>query len=225
MRVYGADLVRKNNTVKAPGKNASFIALSPDETRLAVGYLENRVDLFSTKDMSFLATADASGGTTDLSRVAWTRDGFLYGSGKFSTVSNGDWVIRRWNSSGRRQGDDRPLAKDTVTGLVPCGSRLAFSSADPSFGLIDPSGPPRTVGVSATADMRNKLGNLFQVSADRGKSIGLDFEAQKGVLFELTGAKLSEANKPPAGLTVARTGGMPVGNWNDSRRLPMPAEN
>lgn len=217
LRVYGADLVRKN-MVKAPSKDPFSIALSPDDTRLAVGYYENsRVDIFATKDMTLLATADASGGVGDLSTITWTRNGSLYGTGDFSVPPGKDSLIRRWNGSGRRQGEDRRLARDSVTSLVPCGSDLAFSSSEPSFGLIGPSGQARYLGVSAAADMRNKLRSLFQISADaRQVYFGLDYDAKRGVLFDLTEAKLSEANKPPAGLIMARTDGMPVADWEDN---------
>ncbi len=216
LRTYGPDFVRKK-AVQVPGEWPFSIALSPDESRLAVGYLRtHRVDLFATKDMTLSTSADVSGGAPKLSVLAWTRDSSLYGSGTFAAVVNGDTLVRGWNSSGRRQGDDRPLAKSTVFGITQCGNGLAFSTADPSFGLIDASGPARHLGVSAIADMRNKLGNLFQVSADaRQVYFGLDFNAKRGVVFDLTQGKLTEASKPPAGLFMANIDGMPPENWAD----------
>ena len=216
LRAYGTDLhLRKK--VKAQGGELRSLALSPDGTRLAVGYLDKpRVDLFAAPGLDFLKSADATGvGNGDLSIVAWTSDGVLHGGGKYQN-STTDRPIRSWGRQGERRGADLPITKNTILDLKACGAGLAFAAYDPSFGLIDGKRQAHVLWISAAPDMRNKLRENFQISPD-GRKIyfGLGYGEAKPVEMDLAKASLADAPRKPDKYLAARTDGLPVAHWED----------
>ncbi len=79
------------------------LAFSPDGSRLAVGFIDKlRVEVLEAKGMTLQPafSADCTGASMDLDRVAWSSDGrFLYAGGMYN--SKLAWIIRKWADAGR----------------------------------------------------------------------------------------------------------------------------
>ena len=163
-------------------------------------------------------TADLRGG--DLSTVAWTADGSqLVAAGRASIPINGMWktIIRRFGPTGQRLGPDAVASDNTIMDLKSCGTGVAFSTADPSFGLMSADGRVRTVQAPVTIDMRGKIAEAFTVSAD-GQTVrfGLGYARLRPVVFDLPAGKLSDAPSVSAGLSPPDVGGLPVSDWENN---------
>jgi WD40 repeat protein len=232
IRYYDARLQLKLK-VKARGLRPFSLALSPDGQRLAVGYnSEVRVDLYAARTLDPLPPLDVSGiDNGNLAQVAWTTDGSVHAAGRFSKMVGGKDLatLRSWNGKGSVQPDRALLATNqTILAIRPCGNGLAYTSGDSGFGLIGQRGSAQQLVISPAADMRNKLRNNFQVSADgRQVYFGLGYGAAQPVLFDLTKASLSDAARPK-GLFSAGTEGLNVNGWEDSgaptisgKRIPL----
>ncbi len=229
LRVYDAELHLRKKVKAGGGGKPWSLALSPDGTRLAVGYEDKpRVDLFTVPNLGFLKSADAAG--VNSGAVAWTSDGVLH-SGRGHVSAAGDFQVRSWDRQGEPRGGEVPIAKDTIMMLKACGAGLAFAAADPSFGLIDEKGHAHVLGISAAVQMRDKTGSNFQISPD-GRKIyfGLGFGDEKPVVMDLTKASLADAPRKPNNYLAARTDGLPVAHWEnddaptfDGRKLSLDA--
>lgn len=220
IRYYDARLQLKLK-VKARGLRPISLALSPDGQRLAVGYSsELRVDLYTARTLDPLPPLEVGGSDNgDLAAVAWTKDGSVHAAGGFGKTIGGRFLttLRSWDQKGNVQQPDRPLLtkNETILAIRPCGDGLAYASADGSFGLIGQRGSAQQLGISSATDMRNKMRDNFQISADgRQVYFGLGYGATQPVLFDLTKASLSEA-APPKGFFSPRTEGLNVDGWED----------
>jgi WD40 repeat protein len=233
IRYYDARLQSKPK-VKARGTSPFSLAVSPDGQRLAVGYdHQTRVDLYAARTLDPLSPPELGGiDNGDLAYVAWTTDGRAHAAGAFYKNIGGKLLtmLRSWDRQGNVQ--DRALltTSRSIFAMSSCGDRLAYASADGGFGLIGQKGSAQQLGISAAADMRNKVRDNFQVSTDgRQVYFGLGYGAIQPVLFDLTKASLSDA-APPKGLFSARTEGLNVDRWEEGEAptvsgRPIPLEN
>jgi hypothetical protein len=143
-------------------------------------------------------TADVGNG--DFNKVAWSAEGTrLYAGGKADPV-------RIWDQEGRGKERDVPVARYTITALLPCRDKIAVGAADPAFGLISLDGEKLVWQDSAIADMRDKLGSNFTVSNDGSKvRFGLGYGDKSPVLFDLVAGRLTDQPQPAAGLAEPDT--------------------
>ena len=112
------------------GRNARF---SPDSSRLALGYPDGKVEVFSAADLSLLHSPDTVGSTAKGSpnviggAVAWSPDGrFLY---SVREVDNG-MAIRRWSNKGQGTFKDWVFNKPSDWTSVPPGRLVPMPEGD-----------------------------------------------------------------------------------------------
>lgn len=154
-----------------PGGEKPFSArFSPDGTRIAVGFSDTpTVNVLDARDLSIDFSPQTAGLEANLSKVAWSPQGdFLYATGKSQKIFNGDsrFFIRRWPTSGKGSPRDWPVADDSLLDMrvLPNG-QLVFSSAEPSWGLVNAQGKKILFHANASADFRNNREN-FSLSTD-----------------------------------------------------------
>lgn len=200
------------------GKEPLSVAVHPSGDRVAVGFTDSTAvevyDAGTLKRSFAAATADVGNG--DISSVAWSADGQrLYAGGRYDV--GGPNPIREWPEAGRGMPRDLSVGPNgTIMRLLPCGGaeRLAFGSADPSFGLIDAGGRRTLWQGPATPDMRDKLRTNFLVSDDgRRVRFGLGVGATEPVMIDLETEQVRDAPQAASGLAAPRTEGLPVRDW------------
>ncbi len=220
VRLYdqGFRLIAKE---KIPGGERPLAArFSPDGKRIAVGFIDStKVALLSGQDLSFLFSPDTRGvDRGNLSKVAWSADGkSLYAGGRYH--QRGKHFIRRWFQAGHGGYEDLEVgARDTIMDLVPLtDGSVAFGSADPSFGIVSPSGRVTLFTGPVIADYRgNREG--FLISSDGGTvQFGYDYGGAPLGRFTVSRRYLETNPGASASLTPPRTTapGMNITNWKD----------
>jgi hypothetical protein len=152
--------------------------------------------------------------------VVWAPDGthFLAGGTvqmQFAGVSHD--FVRAFLPDGHKAGPDIPVSESTIMSLVPCGDKIAFSAADPSFGLLSTIGEAITLQKGHAFDARNKLRDAFTISPNAMRiRFGLGYGAKTPVLFDLAAGALTDAASPIAGLTSPSIDGLDIKNWEDT---------
>ena len=220
IRRYGPDMVLAAR-IKAPGGARPYgIAVDPSGQRLAVGYDDSSaVSILDAATLHGIAEADVADlKEAQLSSVAWAADGRTIIAGGVAGPSFAERrsFMRRFDRDGHRVGGDVAGKGDIVTDLKPCGQGVAFATADPSFGLVDADGPPRTLQGRGAADMRGKTGESLAVSGDGGRvRLGLGFGIDEPVMFDLAAGTLSAAPVGPPDLRTADVASLPVADWQD----------
>jgi hypothetical protein len=235
IRRYGPDHKRTAKVAAPGGRRLTSLALNPTGNRIAVAYEDTAaVDLFDAASLRHLGAAETSDiGTGNLHAVAWLPDGrgFLAGGNYVEQFDGSPRVpIRIFDANGQRRGADVPISNLAVMSLVPCAKAIAFSTVDPSFGLVDLGGAVTTLGRGPNANMFGKSGNGFLV-ADDGMRVrfGLDAGGRRAVLFDLAAGTLVDSPRPPADLRPADERSLQVENWQshvnptlDGRPLQLP---
>ena len=222
LRRYGPDFTLTAK-VKAPGGARPYgIAVDPSGRWVAVGYADTTaisiLDAAALKHFTRADTADVK--TDNLEVVAWTADGReLLAGGETSKPIDGQWYryVRRFAPNGRRIGRDIGVSDNTIMDLKPCAGDVAFTAADPSFGLVDPNGRARVLQGPVTADMRDKVGaTALMLSGDAGTvRFGLGDGAERPVLFDLSAGRLTDSPNPPAGVTAPSMAGLRITDWKN----------
>jgi len=225
LRRYERDLKRSARVMTAVGHQPYSVAVDPGGQRLAVGFYDApAVEIYDAVTLSRIGVSDATDANSNLASVAWSRDGTrIFGGGKFFDQTTYRRLIRIWTRDGHRVGSDVGAANNSIWSLTPCADSLAFGTADPAFGLLQPDGTTQTLSRTRTVDTRDKVGDAFTVSND-GKRVhfGLGYGNGRPVLFDLTRAELADdAMAPPprtglTGLVLANTDGIAVTDWHNS---------
>jgi WD40 repeat protein len=180
IRVYDADLekshlLRPRIEKEMPEhRKVDGLAISPDGTKIAVGYFESegddqfwapRLDILSSADLSFLPQPDLRGIDNGvLWRAAWSPDGaFLYAGGTWRKGSN--YMIRRWADSGGGKYFDYSAATSKIIRMATAASgQIVFAAEVPALGLVGP-GDKMTLRKSAVDDFHD-IGGALGVSSD-----------------------------------------------------------
>jgi WD40 repeat protein/uncharacterized caspase-like protein len=220
IRLYTGDLkgkVRPALFARPPsGNNPSDIAFSPDGRRLAVGFssLFPVLDLLDGRTLVPLPqpNLESFSLTSNISRVAWSRNGATLSAGGESSATDGSRVLA-WP-----RGDARyvlPAGLNTVSGLVPLpGGDLLVATADPWLSRLAPDGTLRWQHGSS-ANFRQQYDRL-SVSDDGAR---VDFGFQRfGVSparFDLATRTLVQTPAADSRMAVPRQNGLAVGNWRD----------
>ncbi|MEJ6001650.1 caspase family protein [Paucibacter soli] len=192
------------------------LAFSPEGARLAVGQADAaRVAVLDAATLAPLLRLSAGeGGTGALSSVAWSPDGnqlLAAGTWRGAPARHG---LKRWRLRDAQALPDLDLASDSITDLLPLpGDRLAFASADASWGLLQ--GERMLARVQAQrADFRANWGG-FRLAADAmGLQFGFGFGGAEPARFELRGF----AWRPPTQAWPAamqQLPGLQVQGWQD----------
>jgi len=162
-------------------------AVSPQEDRIAVGSLDTaKITLFSLANLKPVAelTGD-SNQRGNLSVVAWIGES-VFGAGTYGN-EQGIKYLRVWNTV-TQQTHELSLAEDTVTDLTPLpDGKLAYVTAEPSIGVVNPANDEVTTSRRAIADFRDAFEGTFAVSED-GTTVdfGLLRKGRAPLRFDLT---------------------------------------
>lgn len=195
--------------IVAPGGVPAGIAFSPEGDQLAVGYSDTRnLSLVDGKTLSpsqAVSTAGVNNG--NLSAVAWTDDGdTLWAAGRFQRSV--DWrmqvVLRRWANGGAGVYHSIAVADGPVTALAALANgSVAYTSTDPSWGLIDGAGRRVLGRMSPVRDFRyGRVGHL-QVSKDGGSvQIGEVAFSVRGRQFGATYAHMENPRHQANGMML-----------------------
>src|SRR5262249_26617463 len=153
----------------------------------------------------------------DFVKVAWSADGRTLLAGGRIYDQRGAFSILMWGDAGRGPRRSQPVSRDTFHQIVPCGSGYAGGTHDPLFALLHPDGSTRLAKSTVAVDMRNKLGEAFQVSRDgRQVGFGLQIGDARPAVFDVTRATLREG-KAVSGVSAPRVAGLAVAEWLNSQ--------
>jgi len=171
------------------------LAFSPDGAQLAVGFIDKiRVEVLDTKGLTLQPafSADCSGASQEIDRVAWSSDGrFLYAGGGY--MAKGNWMIRKWADAGRGSYKNIPAAHGRIFHLLSLSSgSVAYCTYDPpTFGIVDSEDQRKFLVEPFSADFRANQEGL-QISSDgftaqfayeaMGKSPGLFSIAERELI-------------------------------------------
>ncbi len=166
-------------------------AVSPDENQLAVGSLDAaKISILSLPDLK--PVSEFSGDSAqrgNLSVVAWMGDS-VFAAGTYGNAQ-GVKYLRVWNTV-TRQISEWPLAGNTVTDLTPLpDGKLAYATAEPSFGVIDPVTAAASKRARSIADFRDAFEGVFAISEDGTKvDFGLQQKGRVPLRFDLANRTL-----------------------------------
>jgi len=125
--------------------------------------------------------------------------------------------LRRFDTAGRRKGEDVAASDSTIIDIQPCGDGFAFAATDPTFGLLPEQGVAKKLQGPRTANMSAKLGSAFALSPDAASvRFGLGFGEEKPVLFDLAAASLTDSPRLPPEFLSAKVDGLPVTDWRNN---------
>jgi hypothetical protein len=221
LRRYGPNLQRTAKVAAPGGKQPFGIAVDPSGRKLAVSYDRSvSIDILDAGNLHRIANADTHGVRgDDLGSVAWTKDGTRLVAGGTPDLppGGGRTGLRSWFPDGQKAGPDVPVSRDSIHSLAPCGSTIAFATADPSFGLLRADGTAVTLQKGRTFDARGKVGAAFTISGDATKvRFGLGEDDEMPVLFDLNAGILRDAPASVGGLIEPRVKGLAVTYWHNN---------
>ena len=223
LRMYTARAIGTQDTALRPGTKIKMtsgqfpdgLAIHAPTGRLAVSYDDaNGVDVFEARTMRRLYSTDSTG-TGGLGAVAWSSDGRrMFAAGRFN--QNGKTVIRVWEGDGKQARNLFPGPTEQIVDLATCGRGIAFTSADPAFGLINELGELQLWQPTVTPDHRANRFENFTVSGDAQRVRFRLHGDEQPVLFDVTAETLTESVEAPPGLYAADMKSVPVSDWIDS---------
>jgi dipeptidyl aminopeptidase/acylaminoacyl peptidase len=211
LRLYDKDFRLIKAQTLPDGRKPHGIAVSPDGSRIAVGYAEPEgndpawqpaIDVLSSADLSVLFRPDVRGmKNAALWRVAWSQDGqFLYAGGTWQKGER--FPIRRWSDGGKSRPLDNAGTTDRIIRMSGAPPGILFATETGGVGLLGFDDQLVREQVPATADFTD-IGDALAISAD-GNSVQFAFEpAGRHIMhFSLTTRRLEEGAAPAsAGLS------------------------
>lgn len=219
-RVDGTSFRKDKQAAAQGGKEPFSIAFHPAGDRLAVGFYDSTaVSVLDANKLTQLYAVDTSGiDNGSLSSVAWSADGsFLFAGGRYYDGTT--CPVFRWEDKGRGQRTSWQAAGDAVMDLksLPDGS-LLVGTADPALLGYDRQGRKLFDLRPDLPDMRNKLSDNFQVSADGSQvGFGLSSGGKEPVCFDLSQRQLRKGQcegSLTAPITAAE--GLKIEDWKNS---------
>ncbi len=218
VRIYDMDLRTLARAALPHNALPLSLSVSSDRSRLAIGYKgEPRIDILSLPEFKPLPHPDLSfAGFGDVGQLTWSPDGeTLFASGTYYDAALDKFQVYAFDNRGTAPARVLTATQGNVLDLVstkPAGA--IFTSGDPSIVGVD--GNPLFIGPVA-ADMSNKLGDHFLVSAD-GNSVRFkaDYAGNDPWLFDATKLKLSPSPEAPVGFLKPDTTSFSITNWEDT---------
>jgi hypothetical protein len=204
------------------GRNPYRIAFSPDDKRLAVGYIDvPAVDVLDGVSLKLLGGHGTDGLQTPgdgPDRVAWSADGLtLFAVGGVRDPQLGLGALLAWDRGGL--GDARHLsycADNNATGVnvLPNG-RLLVGSMGPCLGLMDARGAPVWTIASPILDLRDQR-DVMRLSQD-GQVVDFGYMGSAGPVlrFDLRSPTLATPRLNDGLTFAANREGLAVDGWRD----------
>jgi WD40 repeat protein len=230
LRLYDPDGHRLGDTTKLRAGAQPFgVAFSPDGSQLAVGDRQHAVvHLFSVAaggKLTQLADLQgvAGGRTGSFDFVAFSADGkSVLAAGSYKDAA-GQRYIRRW-ALDSRTASETAVAADTITGLLPAGESLLFTTAEPAIGRLDAGGHVAAHVGAHHIDFRNAALDSFHVSPD-GATISMPLSGQpqagqtrQTLLFNVQTRRFVSPDAAPPHMTLplANVAHLVVTEWFNS---------
>jgi len=201
------------------GRTPISMRVSGDGSKLVVGYeFGTMVEVFDINgDNINYAFAPSTSGVSngDLSKVTWSEDGqSLYAGGM---AQRNGYFIRKWSNGGRGDYKDLPASWNSVMHVIPLKSGgIAYSTHDPSFGILDEQDRRIIYKIPDTPDFRDGQSN-FLVSED-GKKVQFGF-AQFGrelAQFSIIDKRVILDELDTSGMDAPDTSSLRVSNWKNN---------
>lgn len=219
LRRYGPGpaFEKRGETELRGGRVPFWVAIDPNGATLAVDYYDRaRIELYETAALRLRGTADTRRIGRAIGHAGWRTDGATFAAGGYDAGRDQRNLVSVFDRDGRRVGTPWPVDTQTITDVRGCGGGFAVATGGPSFGLFDAAGASIVFRRSVTADMREKVGGAFTISADaRRVRFGLGVGGETPVLFDLAGATLTDAGAS-SGLHPASTAGVPIAGWHNN---------
>lgn len=216
----------ENNKLKLldrkSGKNANIpisMRVSNDGTKLVVGYdLTPTVEVFEVRkdSIEYSFSPSISGvNNGDLSKVTWSSDGqFLYAGGM---AQRNGYFIRKWSNGGQGDYRDLPASWNTIMHVIPLKEGgIAYSTHDPSFGILDAEDRRVIYKIPDTPDYRDAQDN-FLVSED-GKRVQfgyLQFGKDQGQ-FSIPDRRIYLDELDTSNMYQPNTSSLRISNWRNN---------
>lgn len=205
-------------TETAGGERPYGVALSPDGTRLAVGYNDSTdstvIDILDGRTLAALPRPDLEGiDNGNIATVAWSRDGHtLFAAGQYQSSDSNQVFAWSENGTGLR----RMLAagQDVVMSLIPLPEGdLLVAAGDPLLGRLNQVGSVRWAQRSPKADFRGQR-NTLSVSSDATRvDFGFLFGGKAPARFDLTSRFLGRDPSADGGTAPPARHGPAVQHW------------
>ncbi len=201
------------------GKTPISMRVASDGTKLVVGYeFGTMVEVFTISNDSIkysFAPSTSGVNNGDLSKVTWSEDGLsLYAGGM---AQRNGYFIRKWTNGGRGDYKDIPASWNSIMHVIPLkDGGIAYSTHDPSFGVLDSQDRRIIYKIPDTPDFRDGQPN-FLVSED-GKKIQFGF-AQFGrelAQFSISGKRVILDELDTSGMYSPDTSSLRVTNWRNN---------
>lgn len=202
----------------AGGTDPGSTVFSNDGRRVAVGFYDkNTISVLDGGNLSLRYSPDITGAKASMQCTAWSNnDNWLYAAG--SSQSGDKRFIRRWSASDSSAGSyvDWPVSSDTIMFLSPLpGDKVAFSTGEPSWGVMNASGEKVIYHGAPVVDFRsNYEGFKLSRNATQVRFGYLNYGKDPVVFDVQRRAFLSE---DAAGLysPVISTSALTVTNWKN----------
>jgi WD40 repeat protein len=199
-RLDGDSFRKERQAAAQGGKEPYSVAFHPAGDRIAVGFAHNTaVTVLDAKQLTRLYAADTNGiDNYNPGNVAWSADGiYFFAGGEYPDGSS--CPVFRWADKGRGERTSWQAAEITVMDLkpLPDGDLLVGTS---NSALLRYDGQGKTLFDLRPnrADMRNKLGDKFRLSADGSQvTFGLGYGGKEPVCFDLGQRRANERTVLP----------------------------
>jgi hypothetical protein len=212
------------------GTNPWGCAISPDGSRIAIGYYDSRnIDILagvnSVDPLKYLFTADGTG-IDSLSNVgyavAWSTDGnTLYAGGSYWQPLLTSYPLRKWSEKGHGTYVDVSIGTSSLGQIVPLSSdKIAIAEIGTSFGVIDTGGAKIWYQESLIADFRNYVSGFLTSYDGSAVQFSYTLYGNDPALFSLKTRSLDTIGFAQAEVLqkpLINSKILNVSNWRNSR--------
>lgn len=216
---YGDNYLNLLTKQTVPGGNDPGAAVfSPNGQRVALGFYDKSAfNVLDGSDFSLRYTPDTTGASDALQCTAWSSSGnAVFAAG--SAHNGGMRFIRRWSVSNYGAGayTDWPVSSDTIMSLSALpGDKLAFSSGEPSWGVLGANGNRLLYHAPAVVDFRSNYEG-FKLSRDASKvRFGYANYGKDPVVFDTQRRTFLSADTDGLYGPVVSSSALTITNWKN----------